>query len=135
MANSTIERLRKEMRSQFTYLDVLALALVRSGVREFTGDSDQWSRVVRSLREDYPELLSGIWFTERGYSEQLEEFFRVMARSGALSFANPRFERIQMTDETAHRIEEGASGALMQEVESIDKIAERIADLEHSKNR
>ena len=131
MSQRTIDQLREEMRSEFSYLDVLALALARSGVHTFTGDSERWSEVVRNLREAFPDLLDGIWFTERGYSEQLEDFFRVMARSGSLSFANPRYERIDMQPEVAKRIDLGASEALQTKADVIQKIAAKLATLEY----
>ena len=83
------------------------------------------------MRDKYPDLLSGIWFSERGYSEQLEDFFRVMARAGALSFANPRYERIDMASEAVERIKAGAPQALQDQAGSIRDIAGRLAELEH----
>lgn len=132
MPESAIDQLRREMASEYSYLDVLALALAESRVETFTGDSTLWSSVVRDLRDDYPDLLGGIWFTERGYSEQLEDFFRVMARAGALSFANPRFERIDMAPEAAKHIRDGASTALQLHREPILAIAARLAELRHA---
>ncbi len=131
MSERAIEQLRREMATQYSYLDVLALALAKSGVTAFTGDSKRWSEIVQEVRSKYPGLLAGIWFSERGYSEQLEDFFRVMARAGALSFANPRYERIDMPREAAERIVEGAPDALREQEESILDIASRLADLEY----
>ena len=131
MPESAIDQLRHEMAAEYSYLDVLALALAESGVETFTGDSTRWSSVVYDLRNQYPELLQGIWFSERGYSEQLEDFFRVMARAGALSFVNPRFERIIMDREAARHITDGAPAALRNQEEPIRNIAARLAELEH----
>ena len=131
MSKSAIEQLRRQMTTQYSYLDVLALALAKSGVTAFKGDSERWSEIVREARSKYPQLLSGIWFSERGYSEQLEDFFRVMARAGALSFANPRYERIDMSPEAAERIVAGAPQALEEHEESILDIARRLANLEY----
>ena len=132
MSESAIEQLRREMTTEYSYLDVLALALAKSGATEFTGDSKRWSEIVREMRSRYPRLLSGIWFSERGYSEQLEDFFRVMARAGALSFANPRYERIDMPREAVERIVAGAPGALEEHEESILDIASHLADLQYA---
>ncbi len=129
MPESAIDQLRREMTTRYSYLDVLALALAKSEVQAFTGDSLRWSEAVREMRAKYPELLSGIWFSERGYSEQLEDFFRVMARAGALSFANPRYERIDMAPEAPRLIEEGAPEALRDHEEPIRVIARRLAEL------
>ena len=131
MPESAIEKLRHEMTTEYSYLDVLALALAESGVTTFTGDSMRWSRVVREMRDKYPDLLSGIWFSERGYSEQLEDFFRVMARAGALSFANPRYERIDLASEAVERIKAGAPRALQDQAGHVRDIAGRLAELEH----
>ncbi len=132
MPERAIDQLRRDMATDYSYLDVLALALAKTNVTTFTGDSVQWSKVVRALRHEYPELLEGIWFSERGYSEQLEDFFRVMARSGALSFANPRYERMTMSPDAARHIREGAPSALQQQGGVIDAIAERLAELEYN---
>ena len=133
MSERAIDLLRFEMENQFSYLDVLALAMAKSGATDFTGDSTRWSEVVREMRRKHPNLLSGIWFSERGYSEQLEEFFRVMARAGALSFPNPRYERICMDEDTVKRIVEGAPSALREQEEDIEEIAAGLADLEYEK--
>ena len=131
MSRSAIEQLRHEIATQYSYLDVLAVAVAKSGVQAFTGDSLRWSEAVREMRDKYPELLSGVWFSERGYSEQLEDFFRVMARAGALSFANPRYERIDMASEAARLIKEGAPEALHDHEEPIRVIAKRLAELKY----
>lgn len=131
MSRSAIEQLRHEIATQYSYLDVLAVAVAQSGVQAFTGDSLRWSKAVREMRDKYPKLLSGVWFSERGYSEQLEDFFRVMARAGALSFANPRYERIDMAPEVAKLIVEDAPAALEEHAEPIRDIAARLAELEH----
>ena len=130
MPDSALAQLRRQMETEYSYLDVLALALAESDVETFTGDSVRWSAVIRDLREQHPELLHGIWFSERGYSEQLEDFFRVMARAGVLSFANPRFERIDMAPEAAKHIVEGAPSSL-RDHEDINRIAERLAELSY----
>ena len=132
MSRSAIEQLRHEIATQYSYLDVLAVAVAKSGVQAFTGDSLRWSEAVREMRDKYPELLSGVWFSERSYSEQLEDFFRVMARAGALSFANPRYERIDMAPEAAALIIEDAPQVLEEHAEAIRDIAERLAKLKHS---
>ena len=131
MTESALQQLRREMTTQYSYLDVLALALATSHVLAFTGDSMRWSTVVREMRDKYPRLLSGIWFSERDYSEQLEDFFRVMARAGALSFANPRYERIDMAPGAAEHIKAGAAEALAAHAEAIRDIAEHLATLEY----
>ena len=131
MVESALQKLRREMTNQYSYLDVLALALANSGVLAFTGDSKQWSAVVREMRDKYPELLSGIWFSERDYSEQLEDFFRVMARAGVLSFANPRYERIDMAPDAAAHIRTSAVQALKEHTDAIRDIADSLATLEH----
>ena len=131
MPESAIDQLRREMAAEYSYLDVLALALAKSDIETFTGDSVRWSTVIRDLRTQYPELLRGIWFSERGYSEQLEDFFRVMARAGVLSFANPRYERIDLAPGAAEHIREGAPSSLRDQEEPISDIAARLADLSY----
>lgn len=131
MPDRAIDQLRREIATQYSYLDVLALALAKSGVETFTGDSTRWSEAIREMRDEYPQLLSGIWFSERGYSEQLEDFFRVMARAGALSFANPRYERIDMAPEAASLIAERAPEALRDQAEPLSVIATRLAELRY----
>ena len=133
MPERAIDQLRREIATRHSYLDVLALALARSGIQAFTGDSTRWAVAVREMRDKYPRLLSGIWFSERGYSEQLEDFFRVMARAGALSFANPRYERIDMPPEVATLILRGAPQSLEEHKESIGEIATRLAELEYQR--
>ena len=132
MTESAMQQLRREMTTQYSYLDVLALALAESRVLTFTGDSKRWSLVVREMRDKHPQLLSGIWFSERDYSEQLEDFFRVMARAGVLSFANPRYERIEMAPEAAEHIRRGAVEALRVHAEAIRDIAQNLATLKHN---
>lgn len=131
MPDSAMAQLKEQLKTEYSYLDVLALALAESGIPTFTGDSTRWSRVILELRDNHPTLLQGIWFTERGYSEQLEDFFRVMARAGALSFANPRFERIDMAPETATTIKAGAPAALQDHKAAIQAMAARLAELRH----
>ena len=131
MSDSAIDQLHRELAAEFSYLDVLALALAQCDVEQFTGDSTLWSSVVHDLRTDYPDLLEGIWFTERGYSEQLEDFFRVMARSGVLSFANPRFERIDLAPGAAERITAGAPSSLQDHEDAISEMAARLGELRY----
>lgn len=129
MSDSAIDRIRARREKRHSFLDVLALALAKTGGGTFTGDSRRWSQTVRELRDEHGDLLSGIWFSERGYSEQLEDFFRVMARSGILSFANPRFERITMSKDAVKSLTDGASAALEKHTADIDKIAKRLEEL------
>lgn len=131
MPDGALAQLLDQMETEYSYLDVLALALAESGVETFTGDSVRWSTVIRDLRGEYPELLHGIWFSERGYSEQLEDFFRVMARAGVLSFANPRYERINLARDAAAHIKEGAPSSLQEHEEHIGRIAERLKALRY----
>lgn len=129
MPDSAIDQLRKRLEARHTFLDVLALALARTGGRTFTGDSRCWSKAIHELRDEHRDLLSGIWFSEREYSEQLEDFFRVMARAGILSFANPRFERITMSEEAAISLMDGAPKSLVDYEDEIGIIASRLKDL------
>ena len=131
MAETAIDQLHRELAADYSYLDVLALALAKCEVETFSGDSTLWSSVVRDLRADYPDLLEGIWFTERGYSEQLEDFFRLMARSGVLSFANPRYERIDFAPGAAKHIAEGAPSSLQDHEEAIAHMAVRLRELRY----
>ena len=134
MTDSAIDRIRARKEERHSFLDVLALALAQTGGGTFTGDSRRWSQAVHELRDKHRDLLSGIWFSERGYSEQLEDFFRVMARSGILSFANPRFERITMSEDAVKSLLAGAPESLRAREEEIAKIAERLARLKEQAN-
>ena len=75
---------------------MLTAAVAQSGIRLFTSDTLRWAAAVRLMRDRRPDLLLGVWFTERGYSEQVADFLRVMARAGAFSFAGWRHERIEV---------------------------------------
>jgi hypothetical protein len=126
---ATLESVRQQLSTRFSYLDVLALAMADSGVEQFTGDSSRWGLLVRELRAAYPELLNGIWFSERGFSEELEDFFRVMARSGFLSFANPSYERIDLKREARESIQNRVPPALEGHREDVRSIGHRLKEL------
>ena len=83
----------------------------------------RWSAAVRLMRDRRPDLLLGVWFTERGYSEQVADFLRVMARAGVFSFTGWRHERIEV----------GAAGAvpdtLTGHMDAIRDLASSLASL------
>ena len=85
----------------YSYLDVLTAAVAQSGIHSFTSDTMRWSTAVRRMRDRHPDLLAGVWFTERGYSEQVADFLGVMARADAFTFTGPRHERIEVASGVA----------------------------------
>ena len=123
-----LDELKSELESSYSYLDVLAWAVARTEIHNLVADSRRWSEVIRALCDEHPDLLGGVWFSERGYSEQLEDFFRVMARAGVFSFANPRYERIEITPEVRESVIAHVPEALRPYEDEVDAIANRLKE-------
>ena len=118
-----------------TYQDVLAVALATTTSTKFDADPERWQQVIADFQErfqqDEPSLLEGVRFRRYGpyapYSEEVEGFFRVMARSGLLSLGNPSYEVYEMTPDIKSAILASHS-ALLQEHGSV--IAELAKDID-----
>lgn len=124
-----VDDLRSELRDRYSYLDVLALAVARAGATEFSTDPLAWASKIHALRDQFPDLLAGVWFTERGYSEEIDAFFRIMARSGSFSFANPRYDRFELTEAAKADIEKEVTPVLAEHSAAIDAIAQVLSEL------
>ena len=115
MPQRAIEQLRRQIADGYSYLDVLAVSVATTGLRSFTSDHSQWVSTLRDLRDDYPQLLSGMWFSERGYSEQLEEFFGVMRRAGAMTTPSTGYGHLLISAAAAAEILAAAPYTLLHE--------------------
>lgn len=133
MAGS-LEALKQRLLSSWTYLDVLALAMAKADGTRFVADPQKWNQVVADLKRriqgNAPKLLEGVFFDWRDpgapYSEQVEGFFRVMARSRSLSLGNPAYEVYEMKPQAKKDIADN-QGPLLREYENIiDEMASEI---------
>ena len=132
MSERAVEGLRRDLDTEYSYLDALTVAVATSGVRAFTSDRTRWADTLRTLRDEYPDILHGIWFSERGYSEQLDGFFRVMARAGALSPPSPGYNRFDMSLASAAAIADAASPLMMRDHgDAVRAIAIRLRELRY----
>lgn len=87
-----IDKLRERLDSYWNHIDVLTLAVSRARSTRFTPDIHKWHSFVSEwkerTRESAPRLFEDVFFDRNDpfppYSKQIESFFTVMRRSGAM---------------------------------------------------
>ena len=112
-----------------SYLDALSVATAQSGPGTLVADAAQWCAVVREAREACPELLRGVWFTERGHSSEVSDFLSAMRRAGAFVACGPRHEHLEMSQAAVTSILAGTSAEFDSEEHAIRELATHLASL------
>lgn len=136
-----IETLRKQFREQlrtrWNYIDVFALAMARAAATHFVADQGKWNGFLKDFKErtkdKAPKLFEEVFFNQREpfgpYSEQVESFFRVMARSSTLGTPNPSYQVYEMSQDTKRDIIESQESCFSRkELEVITELAKGIDD-------
>jgi len=128
-----VEKLSKrgEPGGYITYDDIIALALAKTQLTEFTADSDVWQSALHEVQESFKEkieALSMMFFdTSRPaippQSQEFYELISVLSESDLISLPNPTFQRIVMDDNQREKVHELEDELLVDYQEDIDGIA------------
>jgi len=128
-----IEKLKQaieEREYKWTYFNVLTGAFVLTRSTQFSADSTNWYRAIyeirESLKEDDEHPLE-VWYTYRGYSEEVERFMSLMHMSdimGTLTLYGKT--RYIVTTKTKQQLIDRRSNFLDEHREVLQRIADAL---------
>lgn len=137
VASTEAKKIPTDPSAYITYDDVIALALAKTRLTEFTADSNTWQAALYDIREtfksDIKELNLMFFDTSRGpllppQSQEFYELISVLAESELISLPNPHYKRICMDEPQKQKVKELEEQLLAPYNPYIDKIAKILED-------
>lgn len=112
---------------------LLALAYLPRGINKLTADYGQWGQLISEAKQSTKgaALLAAVHFRKRPplppFSDQLEEFFRIVGVSGTLTPSG--YTAFYLSEKTKKRIKERRESKLDQHLDAIRQISARLQGL------
>lgn len=127
MPTGTEEEL-KRARSAWNYADVIALVTANLPGRTFNGDRSAWLRGIYALTQKHPQFFRGVHFIRREpytpYSRQVDEVLKMLGKWEYRSDFNPRYRRIELSDDGKQELKESLERRLSDHLPEIREMSD-----------